>query len=64
MATHSDILAWGISWTEEQFIIHGVTESDTTEVTWHAGTLHAHPQASLSKYHLVQFSRSLVSDSL
>ena len=35
MATHSCILAWGISWTERgawQAIVHGVhKESDTTE---------------------------------
>ena len=36
MATHSSILAWRIPWTEEpceQTTVHGVTESDTTEVT-------------------------------
>ena len=40
MATHSRIHAWKIPWTEEpggrQSI---VTESDTTEATWHAHSL-------------------------
>ena len=32
MATHSSILAWRIPWTEEPGgLIHGATESDTTE---------------------------------
>ena len=36
MATHCSILAWRIPWTEEPCgwaTVHGVTESDTTEVT-------------------------------
>ena len=33
MATHSSILAWKISWTEEQATVHRITESDTTEHT-------------------------------
>ena len=34
MATHSSILAWRIPWTEEPGrLVHGVTESETTEVT-------------------------------
>ena len=40
MATHSSILAWRIP-TERgawQAIVHGVAESDKTEVTWHACT--------------------------
>ena len=38
MATYSSILAWRTPWTEEPegFIVHGVAESDTTEVTEHA----------------------------
>ena len=38
MATHSGILVWEIPWTEEPggLTVCGVTESDTTEVTWHA----------------------------
>ena len=32
---HSGILAWRIPWTEEPDRVHGVTESDTTEVTEH-----------------------------
>ena len=33
MATHSSILAWRIPWAEgaSQTMVHGVTESDTTE---------------------------------
>ena len=31
MATHSSILAWRISWTEEPGGLHGIAESDTTE---------------------------------
>ena len=31
IVTHSIILAWRISWTEEPSGLHGVTESDTTE---------------------------------
>ena len=33
MATHSNILAWEIPWTEEPggLTVHGVTELDTTE---------------------------------
>ena len=33
MATHSTILAWEISWTEEPggLQLHGIAESDTTE---------------------------------
>ena len=31
MATHSSILAWRISWTEEPGAICGVPELDTTE---------------------------------
>ena len=33
MATHSSILAWRTTWTEEPggFTVHGVTESDTTK---------------------------------
>ena len=32
MATHSNILAWEIPWTEEpgRTTVHGVTESDTS----------------------------------
>jgi len=33
MATHSSILPWEISWTEEavhEAIVHGITESDPT----------------------------------
>ena len=30
MATHSSILAWGVSWTEKPDV-HGVAESDFTE---------------------------------
>ena len=33
MATHSSILAWRISWTEEPGRPLGVAESDTTEAT-------------------------------
>ena len=34
MATHYSILAWRIPWTEEPGgLVHGVTESETTEVT-------------------------------
>ena len=33
MATHSNILAWRIPWTEEPGGLQGHTESDTTEVT-------------------------------
>ena len=36
MAAHSSILAWRIPWTEEPgglHTVHGVAESDTTEVT-------------------------------
>ena len=38
IATHSNILAWRILWTEEPgwATVHGVTESDTTEETEHA----------------------------
>ena len=42
MATHSSILAWRIPWTEEPGgLVHGVTESETTEVTSHTHT-HTH----------------------
>ena len=35
MATHSSILAWRIPWTDElAATVHGVAESDMTEVTW------------------------------
>ena len=37
MATHSNILVWRIPWTEEpggwQATVHGISESDTIEVT-------------------------------
>ena len=33
MTTHSSILAWRIPWMEEPGGLHGVTESDTTELT-------------------------------
>ena len=34
MVTHSSTLAWRMSWTEEPGkLVHGVIESDTTEVT-------------------------------
>ena len=36
MATHSNILAWRIPWTEEaggRHTVHRVAESDTTEAT-------------------------------
>ena len=35
LAVHSSILAWRIPWTEEPagLQVHGVAESDTTEVT-------------------------------
>ena len=33
MATHSSILAWRISWTEEP--VYGVAELDTTEQLTH-----------------------------
>ena len=33
MATHSSILSWRISWTEEPGRLLGVAESDTTEAT-------------------------------
>ena len=34
MTTRSSILAWRIPWTEEPGeLVHGVTESDTAEVT-------------------------------
>ena len=38
MATHSSVLAWRIPGTEEPGGLHlwGLTESDTTEATWHA----------------------------
>ena len=36
MAIHSSILAWRIPWTEETGeLVHGVTESDTTEQLIH-----------------------------
>ena len=43
MATHSSILAWRIPWTEESgwAMVHGVTESDTTEQLTHTHT-HTH----------------------
>ena len=31
IVTHSSILAWRISWTEEPSGLHGVAELDTTE---------------------------------
>jgi len=31
IVTHSSILAWRISWTEEPSGLHGVAEFDTTE---------------------------------
>lgn len=37
MVTHSSTLAWSIQWTEETGG-HGVTESDTTGMTYHAHT--------------------------
>ena len=35
MATHSSILAWRISWTEDAWwaTVHRVAESDSTEAT-------------------------------
>ena len=38
MATHSSILAWRISWTEEPSRLRpqGHKESDTTEATYHS----------------------------
>ena len=36
MAMHSSILAWRSPSREEPGGLHGITESDTTEVTWHA----------------------------
>ena len=41
MATHSSILAWRITWTEEPGGLQsiGLTESDTTEATKHAHTV-------------------------
>ena len=43
MATHSSILAWRISWTEEPgglHTVHGVAESVMTEQLTHTHTLH------------------------
>ena len=36
-ATHSNVLAWKIPWMEEPggAIVHGITESDTTEQLTH-----------------------------
>ena len=38
MATHSSILSWGISWTENpsRLCPQGHNESDTTEATYHS----------------------------
>ena len=33
MAIHSSILAWRILWTAEPGGLHGIADSDTTEVT-------------------------------
>ena len=38
MATHSSILAWRISWTEESGSPWGHTESDMTEATYYTCT--------------------------
>ena len=35
MATHSSVLAWRISLTEEPGGLHGIAESDTTEQLTH-----------------------------
>ena len=42
MATHSNILAWRIPWTEEPggATVHRVTELDMTEVTEHTSLLY------------------------
>ena len=60
MATHSSILAWRIPWTGEpgRSMVHGVTESRTW-LKW----LSMHAWFSF-KFSSVQFSRSVVSDSL
>ena len=46
MATHSNILAWRITWTGGVWwaTVHGVTESDTTERLTHTHT-HTHTHA-------------------
>ena len=36
VATHSSILFWIISWTEEPGGLQGPKESDTTQLTYHA----------------------------
>ena len=56
MATHSKIVPWRIPWTEEPGRLQsmGLRKTDMIEVTWHSHLCHAS----------VQFSRSVVSDSL
>ena len=53
MATHSSILAWRIPWTEEPGGVHGVAKSQARSVT------NTH-----TSQHSVQFSHSVIADSL
>ena len=48
VATHSNILAWEIPWTEEpgRTTVHGVTESDTSvQLNLRARRAHTHSQS-------------------
>ena len=53
MATHSSILAWRISWTEEagDLSVHGVAKSQTQLSNWHMWThnIHSKNHACLSQ---------------
>ena len=62
MATHSSILAWRISWTEEPGRLHspqGHKEMDTTERLTHSGSVKAGVCFFHSKEKLVCSSREM-----
>ena len=61
MATHSSVLAWTISWTEElgRYSLWGCKELDTTEQLTNTTHIHVHIHIVYMNFYLVGYSRCL-----
>ena len=63
MATHSSILTWGIPWTEELGVLHAMGLQSRTWLSMHTHCF-CHYLDFFIPLSSVQFSRSVMSDSL